>query len=377
MRIVIPVSVSDADLLQPFIQALDHFKCLENHFVTIVPTPSAIHMAEEIARTIKPFCPQLDIQPMPYDPIGGYFKAPNTIFAHAANRLNQLQNTMPWFWMELDCIPVQKFWADKLANEYARINRPFVGWVNPLKQKIDNVWRDIKGDSMMMGCAIYPADMLRRDRIYTLWKDLGMVVSSTPDPFDRYLRHAMTAENGGSLAHTDLIGDRWRTKNYAVNFVCQNANTEEFGWDHSQSDVSRSVVIHGVRDGSLTRLVLEGSPMVTQPAPVAPEPAIPAATAQFVTHKDLEGFKDELLGSIRQMLQPAAPAPAPEATMPPANLTEHVVRLLSAGKKLRLHDVSGKTGASPEKIRELANAPDCPFQINGPLGWMGLKAVTV
>lgn len=55
----------------------------------------------------------------------------------------------PWFWLEVDCVPMRPSWLDEIESEYARCRKPFMGaFVNIPPH-----------EPHMSGVAVYPPDV--------------------------------------------------------------------------------------------------------------------------------------------------------------------------------------------------------------------------
>jgi hypothetical protein len=258
LRIVIPISRSDVHLLDGFVDVLLHHKTVDNHYMTLVPTSSVGEQALAAAARIRPFCPNVTVEQMPIDPEGGWPIAPNHQFAWTCYMLQRIGNTMPWFWMELDCTPMRKFWADELASDYAVKKMPYMGHVRKVPERDKNGNAVDGKENMMIGCAIYPANILDRSCLIADFlkqpppKDIG---------FDIYLSQEQMNPSYGGMAHTDLIQDAWNTHQYQDidGFLMGKAAPSQFVARARGGPVDpKACIVHGCKDGSLARLVVGG-----------------------------------------------------------------------------------------------------------------------
>jgi hypothetical protein len=126
---------------------------------------------------------------------------------------------------------------------------------------------------MMMGCGIYTHQITQIKNWDVLVK--GFLIGTNTEPFDVFMRGWMRQ---AGWSETNLIGDRWNTQNYRDGLICDPGPTEFKSRDHSKTDVSGACVIHGCKDGSLARLVLEqGVVNIAPPVTMAPAPQPTAA----------------------------------------------------------------------------------------------------
>lgn len=255
MKICIPTSAHDKHLLAAQADCLLKLGGLEEHQVLYFPTLSAKEAAYEVAEKLG-----AEVHPFDRDFPGGAPVACNNHFAMVVDALGKMGNTEPFLLMEPDMIPAPGAhrWPDRLLEDYRMRGAPFMGNVVPTPFNVDGKLEYVDGDTMMMGCGVYPAHMERDERIKPMIKDLSMPEWMNPKiPWDIYLRWAIKTIG---VSDTPLIADMWATEKYHVTakgIECQSV-------DHGDKVVRKrggvvpktALLIHGCKDGSLAQIML-------------------------------------------------------------------------------------------------------------------------
>lgn len=351
MKIVIPVSAHDKHLLPAFTDCLLKFGGLEEHPVIFFPLPAAKEETFVAAERLGAQTHPLDQN---YD--GGAPLACNRHFANTVFALGAMGSTSPFLWMELDMLPTKRRWTVDLYEDYRYGGTPFRGVVvsTPLLHEGSLIYRD--NDTMMMGTGIYPPNMDRDERIKPLLTDLTKPGLWNPrEPFDVYLRWVI--KNIG-VSNTTLIDDMWATQNYhrtAGGIVCESVKHDRVVRQRGGLVSNKAVLVHGCKDGSLARLLLEGSP-------------IECATTEesIASHNDPEHLAEiagDFWGDDKESAEPAAPAKEPPveakpneetkrvklpvkkeapAKTAPAKVTRADIQKALDGKKMRINDLAKK-----------------------------------
>lgn len=248
MKITIPVSKSDVHLLPKFTEVLVHHGNLHQHSILIAPTVSVEAEAYAAAAELRGICPVVDVHSVP-DFDGGWPQAPNQHWAHVAMHLDNIGNTYPWFWMELDTVPLQSNWADALQREYNQCGKPLLGVVVP-------TLGEAAGDTTMLGVAVYPSYVKNLVNMAPLFNDLLKAGEyAVKEPFDHYLRWVFAR---AGVAHTELLLDQWDTGEYALasdGFIGRPLESRD-GRKRSAKVPDSALLVHGCKDDSLMRLVL-------------------------------------------------------------------------------------------------------------------------
>jgi len=165
MRLVIPVSQADVDLLPSFVSVLRHLGPLRGHDVTFIPAPSVVAEATQAARDLEMLAPgRVTVVPLNEEPVGGWPLAPNQHFKATAGILDRMNNQSPWFWCELDNTFLVPNALDLLENEYQQQanehGKIFLGTIVPTRL-IDPAGAVVENHPEyaphMVGSGIYPA----------------------------------------------------------------------------------------------------------------------------------------------------------------------------------------------------------------------------
>jgi hypothetical protein len=296
MKIALPVSQSDASRLPLLVDVLLHHGNLGNHNITLYPTAAVATAAEEAAARLRTVCYDVTVHTLANFE-GGWPKAPNAHWASVATHLHHSLNQHPWLWLEVDAVPMDAQWANKLQQEYNACGKPLLG---PVRQTVyrresGEVYH-IEGDNMMLGVAVYPNWLLNVQELAPLMRDFIKLPDQSPDqPFDVYLRWVFSRLG---WAHTNAIGHEWRTTDYSMTISglkCSNKDELEH-----LVDVEGKLIIHGCKDDSLYNLILNPAktpiaeaaiapPVLAEDAPIAPivpqqklaESIVEAAEAPF------------------------------------------------------------------------------------------------
>ena len=352
MKIIVPVSAHDKHLLPAFTDCLLKFGGLEEHPVLFVPLPAAKEETFVAAERLG-----AEVHPLDQNYEGGSPLAPNRHFANTVFALGQMGNTSPFLWMELDMLPVKHRWAVALFEDYRYGGTPFRGAVvdTPFNDNGSLVFRS--GDTMMMGTGIYPPNMDRDERIRPLLVDLTKPgVWNPPDAFDVYLRWVI--KNIG-VSNTPLISDMWATQNYhhtADGIVCESVDHGDRVVRERGGLVNRSaVLVHGCKDGSLARLLLEKG-ITPDSGPVG----VPGPICDMRDIRDLGSMGDDFWGGGDQpaeepvetkpeeetkpvpLPKPKKEAPAKPEPAPVAKITRADIEAALDGKKMRINDLAKK-----------------------------------
>lgn len=344
MKIIVPVSAHDKHLLPAFTDCLLKFGGLEEHPVLFFPLPAAKEETFIAAERLG-----AEVHPLEQNYEGGSPLAPNRHFANTVFALGQMGNTSPFLWMELDMLPVKPRWAVALFEDYRYGGTPFRGAVvdTPFNDNDSLVFRS--GDTMMMGTGIYPPNMDRDERIKPLLADLTKPgVWNPPEAFDVYLRWVI--KNIG-VSNTPLISDMWATQNYrrtADGIVCESVKHDRVVRERGGLVSNRAVLVHGCKDGSLARLLLEsGSPTTAPEMGIVKAVAVPSeedfwgGEDQPAKEPPVETKPEEKTKPV-SLPKPKKETPAKPEPAPVAKITRADIEAALDGKKMRINDLAKK-----------------------------------
>jgi hypothetical protein len=256
MKLVIPISQSDAHLAKDFCNAVLACPNKEQFEVLIPHAPSVWSTADMVGELLAPVGPVTKYG-FDMDPLGGWPKAPNRHFSKTAQYLAFYKNTAPWLWCELDSTPLVPGWLDRLWAEYRMGGKRFMGtlnasrYVNPSDGAVT-----VKGQHMV-GVGVYPHDMWERSILLRFVSGI---------PFDVFLEHEIVP----NCHATDLIQHAWHTCDYRRDgdqIVCSDVEPLKFGISHKVPVNPTAVMHHGCKDGSLARLIAgEDAPTPIKPS---------------------------------------------------------------------------------------------------------------
>jgi hypothetical protein len=249
---------------------------LHNHTISLYPTEPCKAEADAAANRLRDICPSVQVHPLP-DFQGGWPKAPNRHFASVAMHLHREGNREPWFWMELDTVPLEQGWADKLQGQYRSAGMAFLGNIRPTpwKNESGEIYHQTN-DEMMIGVGVYSPWILNNEKIKPLLMDLLKLPAQAPSqPFDIWLRWMLKR---AGWAHTDSIYHAWRSKDYILDGGTLTFTKE----DGSTESIKTPLLVHGCKDGSLHAFAATPAAPVEPSEPIAasapsPQPAKPPA----------------------------------------------------------------------------------------------------
>ena len=328
MRITIPVSQSDASRLPLLVDVLLHHGNLGNHSICLYPTAAVATAAEEAAARLRTVCYDVTVHTLANFE-GGWPKAPNAHWASVATHLYHSLNQHPWLWLEVDAVPMDANWANKLQQEYNACGKPLLGPVRQTVYRRENgeVYH-IEGDNMMLGVAVYPNWLLNVQELKPLMRDFIKLPDQSPDqPFDVYLRWVFSRLG---WAHTDSVKHCWKSTAYTS---CSpaiggwkadsavNSETDLLFFTNSDGFADfvnakpMPLIIHGCKDDSLYNLIL--NPAKTPIAEAAIAPPVLAEDAPIVPIVPQQELAENIIEALETAVEPQPAQPLPAAPQQP------------------------------------------------------------
>jgi hypothetical protein len=414
IRLVLPCSAADIHLLPDFTELFRRLGGCPRHPVYLCPTHDVQSQAQQAALLMSPFAKSVQVIPWNMDNKQNWPIAGNDMFIHCMIEMEVIGDTEPKYFCELDnCFTIPGF-MDKLETEYVMSGAKFMGAVVGTRKYPAGRLKEAKideSDPHMVGTGIYPPFLNQHTD--------GQYRFARFEPWDIFLRFYMRR----SLHKTSLIDHHWSTINYKEvdgQIVGENSPDNPFGTDHSGPISKEAVVVHGCKDGSLTKLLLSKLPEVGKvviPAPLKEEknPVSPPRNAPKVEY-DRGAFQNfQRLANPRAVELPKPPpihgpmqgveVKAPEAPVfaelpsdaevegtsgeqaePDSQLVEEQTvteekpieeRIMDAiesnPKSYRLSDLAKKLGVTPLKLKKLAKDPNASFKILLKGGWVKKK----
>lgn len=383
MRIIRPISAHDANLLDQAVALMQHFGGLESHYLVLAPSKSTRDAAQAAAETLRPLCQDVTVLPLDFEGQDTWPQSPNRQWVLTIEAVRKFQPGLPMFWMELDCDPCKPNWATLLEQAWKMGRTASCGKLVPVTETLaSGEVAVVPNDLMMMGCAIYSPSLTGLPNWSILTK--GLHTGTNPEPFDRFLRGALCK---AGWTNTNLIGDRWNTVNYRMEdgrMVCDNGPQRANATDHSQTDISEAVVVHGCKDGSFGRLTL-GKPIfsveVITKTPEAANPvwepvAVPTCRNALVEidalAKRVEALEARFGPPKDEIAEVLESPPVADAIIQEDEPLLPTLRGLLADKGHRLKNLAKVLGIDRQKLRAIIARPDSGIFIT-PNGYATLK----
>jgi len=153
----------------------------------------------------------------------------NMMWKRSAQHVADMNESMPWLWLEPDAVPIVPEWLDRIEEEYKTCGKPFM---------LDQV---ITPNSVHnSGVGVYPAKV--RDYTMNLWNLANI-------PWDVFFKEDFTPKTH----HTELIHDKF----YKV-WDDPTSGAPVFPDAESLSIIeSKAVLFHRNKDGSLIQRLRE------------------------------------------------------------------------------------------------------------------------
>jgi len=214
----------------------------------MVGNPSDVSYINAVYGLIEDLFPKKKIHIFNEDGPRGWPEGPNFYWKQTIEYLKWEENKLPWFWMELDCVPLKPNWANILEQEYIKNNKPCMGTVQDTTTITKDMYRIVIGKHLQ-GTAIYPP---RVDEICSIWQ----YVDQLPTAFDVITQWEIMP----NTADTKLIQQGFRTHKYKLHFnpfkIQGEDNGDQGGAVSYNTPLNREAVIHhGCKDSSLADII--------------------------------------------------------------------------------------------------------------------------
>lgn len=215
----------------------------DRHQCLVVHPENASQYAEGVADAARECFKDVDVF-QTRNHKDGWPSGPNYQFQNAAYHVYENPKYVgSFYFFEADNTPQHPGWLDKLEEEYNLSGKAYMGAVVPTRAKQGG--QEIEYGAHLVGTGIYPKDAAKRSHL------LGTLRSQIV-PWDLYLQWEIVPH----CHATDSIQHIWNVhccKRRGTSIVCQPNH------DLSQPVPIRkgALVVHGVKDGSLMRLLRE------------------------------------------------------------------------------------------------------------------------
>lgn len=251
--VIIVIPVSNNDFSNPlnvfsFIKCLKKFSCYENHELLVVGRPSDFEYVNSVYKLIEDLFPVKRLYIFNENGPSGWPEGPNFYWKKTIEFFKNKENTLPWFWMEMDCIPLKEKWADILEEEYYNKEKLCLGTVQNTYTITKDMYRIIIAEHLQ-GTAIYPS---RVDKICTIWQYVDQLSTA----FDVITQWEIMP----NTADTKLIQQGFRTCKYKIQhnpFIIRGEDNGDLEGAVSYNNPldPRAVIHHGCKDTSLADIV--------------------------------------------------------------------------------------------------------------------------
>lgn len=252
MIVVVPVSKNDfKDPLYVFnglMKTLRHFGPCLKHDLLVVTRPSDIEYANSVYGNIYDLFNKADLHVFSENGMEGWPEGPNFYWKNTISYLKDINNDKPWFWMELDCLPLKRNWADLLEEEYIKKGKPCLGTIQDTTTVTSDMIRIIIAQHLQ-GTAVYPPKLHEE---CTIWE----YVDRLPKAFDVICQWEIIPRT----ADTKLIQQGFRTINYKFlhnPFRIQGEDNGDMNGvvSYNQPIHPCAVIHHGCKDTSLANIL--------------------------------------------------------------------------------------------------------------------------
>lgn len=235
------------------------------------------------------------------DGFNGWPLGPNQMFVDASAYCYRLED--PWYFWEPDCVPMVNGWVDKLDEEFQKHPHKIMGTIvnGGMAPSGKNVYQ------LLVGSAVYPAKFLNYCGLAASLCNYNIAyrqAGTIPEPWDVRCRWTFL-QNG---RNTDLIKAYWKSCNYQYKggdliFFAENPEAQEIQsvTCPDRKVDPRAIVVHGCKDGSLHKMVIEGLDKFARKDELKPEPIVNSPLKKNKTSKTKKEKLQEPEEFIKQL----------------------------------------------------------------------------
>lgn len=248
MLLVVPVSKTDLNLIEPFTSCFNLFGPYDDHSLLVVGREEDQYYIDYVFNKIKINFNKGQQSTKTYKGIpNGWPLGPNAYWKETIIYLEKINNQLPWLWMELDVFPLKKGWASLLREDYYEKNKPFYGCLE------DTTTLTLDEETVFLtkhfvGAGIYPPKVSDFSKN---WKHVDRI----PTAFDVICQF----EFAPLTHHSELFQHNFRTDNYRKTedgaIICDDRNNFKGGRKFNKPVSSKAVILHGCKDKTLYDLI--------------------------------------------------------------------------------------------------------------------------
>ena len=259
MKLVIPISKSDIELLPNLYAAFNKYEIGADHDLLVVGSHEVQADVDAVIENLRGKFDSTD-KLIIADNNYGWPMACNHYWQQACYHLNKSEDDA-FLWYELDSTPTCDHWIDILAQEYYADTTRAVKAGREPNLYFGNKERNYEGRNGELLPESVAGSRMAPVGIYSTEICSAPVLSSL-SATQRHWSSVIQWYTVPSLADTNLIQNNWRTKNYRKEkdvVVCDSI--ANLAWDvHFNNPVGEdAVLVHGCKDGSLLNLLLDNN----------------------------------------------------------------------------------------------------------------------
>lgn len=279
MIYVIPVSLSDAHLIDPLCDVVEHLGGMKGRRVIVVSDPQASPEAARLKDRMIRAGAKAESHVFNANCEGGWPGACNRYFFMAVNYLTFiLKINEPFYWFELDNTPVKEGWIERLGSEWGSAVNDRKRFMGVLREYmgLNGQGQMVSHGLIMNGSAVYPAN-------FGAISPLIRSIIKDKRPWDVFMRNEITGnpKNPNVRDISNLVTFNWGTENYRREngeIVCDQRPRPEglITSDKTYPITDETILVHGDKSGTLARLIISEAKR-TADVPEAPKSVVPKA----------------------------------------------------------------------------------------------------
>jgi hypothetical protein len=260
MKLVIPVSKHDRHLIPDFISAIEKFPAGGDHDLLVIGSKENEEVIISLEKKIKHLFKSSEIHIID-DTMLGWPMSCNFYFQQTCIHLRNDKETDAFFWFELDTVPLRKNWLDIISLEY------YADTTRAVKEKREpliylgvkeRVYEGKNGELLPESVA---GNKMAQVGVYSTKICFAPVLNSL-SVSNRHWTNIIQWYVVKHMIESNLIQNNWRTEKYRYNngkLICNSISN--LAWDvHWNNSVSSdAVLVHGCKDGSLVKLLLNNT----------------------------------------------------------------------------------------------------------------------
>jgi predicted nucleotidyltransferase len=259
MKLVIPVSKSDRELIPNLYAAFGKYEIGSDHDLLVVGSHEVQADVDDIIENLRGKFDTVD-KLIIKDSNLGWPMACNHYFQQACYHLNKGDDDA-FVWFELDTTPICDHWLDIINKEYyddttraVKAGREPLLYLGAKERSYEGRNGELLPESIA-GSRMAPVGVYSTDIC-------SAPVLSSLAATTRHWSSVIQWYTVPSLANSWLIQNNWRTKNYRKEngvIVCDSIANLAWGVHFNNPVSENAVLVHGCKDGSLLQVLLDNN----------------------------------------------------------------------------------------------------------------------